>query len=220
MSNCMNKIITAIAFILLPCFCIAQDVSGLIPQKDINRLNKKVIQHYRKKTDIYPQYDTVKTINVFFVKYDDTIGLTKERLKTGEFLEHIIPCYRREHKYFCNIRITNPFRKLLSSDVFVATRSGKVILGYSNMDFGFYKVRESDWDEAFVKFVLEKDIVSSYYFWSTEHLYIISVDAEKHIYVLRKVPKSIKYWKLEDFLDNEWPYLFPFDGDKQKAKTE
>lgn len=220
MSNRMNKIITTIACLLLSCSSIAQDFSGRIFQKDIEKLNKKVMQHYRRKSDIYPQYDTVMVINVFFVKYDDTIGLTMDRLKTGEFLEHITPCYMREYKYFHNIRLSNPFRKILTSDVFVATKSGKGILGYSNMDFGFYKVRKNDCDEAFVNFVLEKNIVSSYYFWSTEHLYIISVDAEKHIYVLRKVPKSIKYWKVEDFPDNEWPYLFPFDGDKQKAKTE
>ena len=66
MSNCMNKIITTIACLLLSCSGIAQDFSGRISQKDIEKLNKKVMQHYRRKNDVYPQYDSVMFINVFF----------------------------------------------------------------------------------------------------------------------------------------------------------
>ncbi len=208
MIDCMNKIFLAMVFLLASGFCKAQDASGLIPKKDIDRLNEKVIRHYRKNPDHYPQYDIIKTINVFFVKYDDTIGLTMERLKSGEFLKHITPCYMRGYFYVFNHRINNPFDKFLSSDVFVATESGEGILQFSNLDYGFCKVKRNDCDEEFIKFVLENGIVSSYYFFSNDARYVICVNGRKRIYVLIKEPHSIKVWNVEDFPDDEWPYLF------------
>lgn len=207
----MNKINLVIAFLLASVISVAQDASGRIPKKDIDRLNEKVIQHYRKHPKRHPQYDTVRTIDVFSVKYDDTIGLTMERLKNEDFLKHIVPCYMHGYFYVFNQRINNPFDNFLSSDVFLATESGKGILWFSHMDNDYCRINKNDSDEAFIKFVLENDIVSSYCIEGMDARYVICVNKTKQVYVVLKGPHSIKAWMVENFLDDEWPYLFNVD---------
>ena len=206
MPRIMKKEILLIIIVLFnSVFCMAQDASGKIAQKDIDRLNKLALDDKSKSLFSKPLCDTPFIVNIFHVY--DPLKPNRADIRTdiedGTFLRRIEPSYYKVRK-----RLVFQ-KKILNSDVILFCPDNEYIGFFSEGKFGYIK---SKCDYQIAKIAIENKLISIYRVTKVDARYLIGINSNKDVYILRiNWDESVTICSAKDYIDDEWPYLFDID---------
>ena len=197
---------------------VAQDISGKIPQNEIDRVKSLIIAHYREEATLYPQYDSVWFINIYHVGMDGESVLSMNNLKDGSFLAHVEPIYIHYTKNWLKRHgFSKLYDDLIYGQFMLANCEGELILGLTQWDgLHFYDAKTDRYHKELPRIVLEYGIFSLYHFVDRDSLYYIGVTDQKEVLVLRYVEEGIQVFNADEYDDKDFPYLFPDDINRGK----
>ena len=190
--------------------CLTYDVSGKVPQSEINALHDVVMNYYCNNANYYPQYDSVRYLDIFRVSLDDSIPYDSDLIKNGEFLNHIAPAHlkvsKHNRKRFGLKRCT---KELLHNEVILYDTQNTPI-----MEFYFFETPRLDKNscEAVLDQKIEEyGIVSVYHIEGKGERYLIGINENREVFFLRRIylGNTVKVYPAKEFPKGKYPDLFP-----------